>query len=240
MKTFFTWLSEARKVTDEFVRDWAQRVLDIDSPFEEELSFVKAMFEDPSRIWKVYADWLEERGDLRYEIMNLLYWLSLPGQSSKNIKEIIERLKKLVPDSDIEHHAVFNSKIPNAQEWFNQNPLVRKRLLYARGKYLDEETLYRILPHGSGIDAEWNVENVAGNWLAHNSYHIMDEYGGYAGWIGFTVTIPKSNPLNFDVEMNEDDMAQFDDWEDVYVDDLGNYIHETIFHALQNYFHGSS
>ena len=46
------------------------------------------------------------------------------------------------------------------------------------------------LPHGSGIDADWNVERqVNGAMVAYNGYHCMDEYGGYAGWAWFTVKI---------------------------------------------------
>lgn len=45
------------------------------------------------------------------------------------------------------------------------------------------------LPHGSGIDHNWEME-VTGNYVYFtNSYHCMDEYGGYDGWQDFRIRI---------------------------------------------------
>jgi len=45
------------------------------------------------------------------------------------------------------------------------------------------------LPHGSGIDADWHLEKKGEVILASNSYHAMDEYGGYCDWWDFTVEL---------------------------------------------------
>jgi len=51
-------------------------------------------------------------------------------------------------------------------------------------------TLADLLPHGSGIDADWHFTVTdRGSITAHNSYHAMDEYGGYWGWIDFSASL---------------------------------------------------
>jgi len=45
------------------------------------------------------------------------------------------------------------------------------------------------LPHGSGIDTDWYLERQDDIILASNSYHAMDEYGGYDSWWDFTVEL---------------------------------------------------
>ena len=50
--------------------------------------------------------------------------------------------------------------------------------------------LYEVLPHGSGIDLEWNFTITrSGKIHAHNSFHAMDKYGGYDGWFDFTAIL---------------------------------------------------
>ena len=46
------------------------------------------------------------------------------------------------------------------------------------------------LPHGSGIDCDW-CHNIRrnGNLEFSNSFHLMDEMGGYDGWQDFTVIL---------------------------------------------------
>jgi len=45
------------------------------------------------------------------------------------------------------------------------------------------------LPHGSGIDADWTLgEQTEKDVQFCNSYHTMDENGGYNGWLDFAVT----------------------------------------------------
>lgn len=64
---------------------------------------------------------------------------------------------------------------------------------------ITEEKLIDLLPHGSGIDASWEVtEHDNGNVTAKNSFHSMNDGGYYDGWMNFTVRIfrVKKNKLN--------------------------------------------
>ena len=52
------------------------------------------------------------------------------------------------------------------------------------------EALIYILPHGSGIDADWDVEYLKnGNIICRNAYHCMNQSGFYDGWIDFRVKL---------------------------------------------------
>lgn len=52
------------------------------------------------------------------------------------------------------------------------------------------EALIYILPHGSGIDSDWNIEFLKNsNIVCHNSYHCMNNNGYYDGWIDFRVKL---------------------------------------------------
>jgi len=43
-----------------------------------------------------------------------------------------------------------------------------------------------ILPHGSGIDSDWNLMMASKTRVrCQNAYHCMDEFGGYDGWADF-------------------------------------------------------
>jgi len=69
---------------------------------------------------------------------------------------------------------------------------------YRKSKYLlTKEKLLEGLPQGSGIDADWYIEDMGSYFRADNSYHCMDEYGFYDGWQGFSLIIPKKNPDDF-------------------------------------------
>lgn len=63
------------------------------------------------------------------------------------------------------------------------------------------DELIKYLPHGSGIDNEWKIDSTKHEVLSFsNSFHAMDEQGGYCGWIDFTVKIYPS--LQFGTELN--------------------------------------
>ena len=53
------------------------------------------------------------------------------------------------------------------------------------------------LPHGSGIDSDWIIEEKSDKVYAYNSYHCMDDNGFYNGWQDFYIIIPKKNPRKF-------------------------------------------
>jgi len=53
---------------------------------------------------------------------------------------------------------------------------------------LKTKSILESLPHGSGIDCDWTTkERKNGNLEFSNSFHRMDEMGGYDGWQDFTV-----------------------------------------------------
>ena len=55
-------------------------------------------------------------------------------------------------------------------------------------KHMDNITsaLLDVLPHGSGIDGDWSFDYTDKRIYVSNSYHRMDGYGYYCGWIDFT------------------------------------------------------
>jgi len=58
-----------------------------------------------------------------------------------------------------------------------------------------DRELIQALPHGSGIDLDWDAEvNTAGKVVCSNSYHCMDDVGGYCGWADFSI---RWNPGDF-------------------------------------------
>ena len=55
---------------------------------------------------------------------------------------------------------------------------------------VSEERLQEVLPHGSGIDADWVIETCKnGTVVAHNSFHNMNDNGMYCGWTDFKVRV---------------------------------------------------
>ena len=71
--------------------------------------------------------------------------------------------------------------------------------------------LESVLPHGSGIDYDWSF-NIQQNGLiqCHNSYHAMDEYGGYCHVYDFSMKI-KPTILNPDfIVSNVDNPLKFE------------------------------
>jgi hypothetical protein len=50
-------------------------------------------------------------------------------------------------------------------------------------------TLLDVLPHGSGIDCEWRFDFTDKAIFCYNSFHNMDDMGGYCGYTDFTVKI---------------------------------------------------
>lgn len=60
------------------------------------------------------------------------------------------------------------------------------------------EHLEKILPHGSGIDSDWNFDTLKnGKVIVSNSFHCMNENGYYCGYADFSIAIDLQNPLDF-------------------------------------------
>jgi hypothetical protein len=115
------------------------------------------------------------------------------------------------------------------------------------------EKIIDVLPHGSGIDATWKLDQLGTLpiVLCHNSYHAMDSQGFYCGWIDFTVKLNLES-LDFDVEVNKDNIKSIyaeyaTEWKDTdpdqldyddptpYLDDLDADIYQRISYNLELY-----
>ena len=62
-----------------------------------------------------------------------------------------------------------------------------------------EERIRELLPHGSGIDGDWQVlwNPKRKAWVCENSFHVMNNVGYYVGWCDFRLVIPEENPQEF-------------------------------------------
>ena len=80
------------------------------------------------------------------------------------------------------------------------NSIINENYLW-EGKHREKiDELIKYLPHGSGIDCSWEVDVTRSDVLFFsNSFHAMDEQGGYERWIEFTVKVFPS--LQFGVEL---------------------------------------
>ena len=116
--------------------------------------------------------------------------------------------------------------------WVKAHSQIRRAIL-SRLPPFDEETLRNeMLPHGSGIDGNWNIEDEGTVWRAHNDFHVMNEWGYYDGYQGFTVLIPKGDPLEFEVI--------WDDPEAAGEPGLDEYVNDTIRASLDSFYRPDS
>lgn len=82
--------------------------------------------------------------------------------------------------------------------------------------------------HGSGVDADWHITETKQSFRASNSFHLMDEYGGYIAWVDFTVIFPKNKDM-------EDFKLQFAGDMNYYVQRymLRDYLEDTIYYTIE-------
>lgn len=60
------------------------------------------------------------------------------------------------------------------------------------------EAVERVLPHGSGIDYDWQIDiRSNGDIACKNAYHRMDEYGMYDGIFPFTAIFRYNGKSSF-------------------------------------------
>ena len=59
------------------------------------------------------------------------------------------------------------------------------------------DRIANLLPHGSGINGYWSVEEHDTYWTCRNSYDTMNEGGYYDYTVHFSLVIPKRNPQDF-------------------------------------------
>ena len=87
---------------------------------------------------------------------------------------------------------------------------------------LTKEILANYLPHGSGIDGTWYIEDKGRYFHASCSYHMMDDAGYYVEWYDFYVKVPKDQPQKFNVFVEEGELTDDDDstWLEGYLIDV--------------------
>ena len=67
---------------------------------------------------------------------------------------------------------------------------------------MNKEQLREQLPHGSGINGDWHIEEQTDKYIACNVYEPMNEAGFYDGVAHFTLIIPKDETVNFVLHFN--------------------------------------
>ena len=71
--------------------------------------------------------------------------------------------------------------------------------------------LIEVLPHGSGIDCDWEYEvpKTSNTVRLSNAFHCMDEFGGYCGYADFTLIVnprtDKTGLYEFKLQFNGSD-----------------------------------
>jgi hypothetical protein len=109
--------------------------------------------------------------------------------------------------------------------------------------------LHEILPHGSGIDCEWEIEEVyTESFKCYNYFHVMDGNGYYCGYIPFQCTVFFFQDKGFSlgelkITKHIIDLIQSDyklpngelDESAPFLDDLDDYLFETIEYSLEQY-----
>lgn len=73
---------------------------------------------------------------------------------------------------------------------------------------MDKETLLSLLPHGSGINGEWTIEERKKDFRASNFYDTMTESGMYDTPADFYIVVPKDDPLAFKLHF-QGQLAQY-------------------------------
>jgi len=92
--------------------------------------------------------------------------------------------------------------------------------------------LKNVLPHGSGFDCSWDIEQKKnGNVYAISSFHCMNENGYYDGFADFTVIFKKGQPIADFVLQFNGKIAQRKN--NKYF--LREYLEESIYESLRQY-----
>ena len=83
------------------------------------------------------------------------------------------------------------------------------------------------LPHGSGIDYDWQwSRQTNGKLVVSNGYHGMDEYGGYVGTVDFSVVVDDLVAKDFRIVCHAKSRYWVNRW------DLKEYLGELIYWAM--------
>jgi hypothetical protein len=98
-----------------------------------------------------------------------------------------------------------------------------------------QEELINCLPHGSGIDCNWE-SSVTRNYLNfHNSFQAMNDSGFYVGYADFTVKLPLVDKCviwnEFDIEFNGHNSRYIAARYDLY-----DYLIDIVYDSLHDFF----
>lgn len=64
---------------------------------------------------------------------------------------------------------------------------------------LTQEQVLNFLPHGSGINCDWQMDENRKYFLFKNSFHTMNENGMYDDYCDFTLKVSKENTRDFEL-----------------------------------------
>lgn len=95
---------------------------------------------------------------------------------------------------------------------------------------INEDNVLEMLPHGSGIDCKWEVEEFKPSLVCRNSYHVMNEHGFYDGYIDFSVRISRHEPLDFEVYFRTSSGRRY-----AKKNGLKDYLEDTIYWSIRNW-----
>lgn len=99
-------------------------------------------------------------------------------------------------------------------------------------EYSIETLLKKHLPSGSGVDGETTIDygkSKPDRIVINSSYHVMNEMGGYTGWIDYRVIVTPSLQFNFDLNI----IGNFSAKKQL---GLRDYLHGVYDHALSEIF----
>ena len=93
-------------------------------------------------------------------------------------------------------------------------------------KTLDQ--LKKVLPSGSGIDYNWELEEHGKYIYAKNAYHFMNEYGFYDGVLPFTIKFYSDDMTKFDLHFHVNGAGRYR----VNKGGVREYIEDTISYSI--------
>lgn len=83
--------------------------------------------------------------------------------------------------------------------------------------------------HGSGIDYDWRAEETRQNIRLYNSFHLMDDGGGYYANADFVLILPKNNPRKFEINYTDRTSRYYGEKHDIK-----EYLYQTIDWAFED------